>query len=176
MRKIKTIIIALISLFVLSGCDLESDETKINRILDTIVECLDNKDSASFKVLFSDYAITQDTDIDNEIESLFSYYEGTQVSIFKWGNAISTHSEYGKGYKNYSCSCDITTTTLVYRMAVSIYTKNDFDKTKIGIESFYLLKEKDDPNKDYAYHGDGLWTVGCNIGKVMVEENEDESL
>ena len=176
MKKIKTVILGLVSLFALSGCNLENDDTKTNKIIDSIIECLDNKDSASFKVLFSEYAITQDTNIDNEIESLFSYYEGTKVKLYKWGKTISTHLDYGKEYKNYDCSYDITTTTEVYKMAVSIYTKNDFDKTKIGIESFYLLKEKDDPNKDMAYHGDGLWTVGCHIGKVMVTENEDESL
>ncbi len=82
-----TIILFLISVFPLTGCDFfdglfaVSDDKDADNKLESFVECLNKEDRVGIKSLFAKSKIADLTNFDESIEELFQYYNGKFVSI-----------------------------------------------------------------------------------------------
>ncbi len=170
-----TIILFLISVFPLTGCDFfdglfaVSDDKDADNKLESFVECLNKEDRVGIKSLFAKSKIADLTNFDESIEELFQYYNGKFVSITRYSTGVEKDKHSGNERKWYNMSYDITTSVEIYRMAFIWCVKDTSDDNNVGIESYYILKADDDPNyPQYSYGGDGAWTSGINIGKVYV--------
>lgn len=165
-RFLSLIITIFILIITLSSCDLRSDsDICIDYVKDAIFY-LDNDNKSAFKELFSSYTLSLDSEIDNQIDLLFDYYEGVSTSLEKQARKQNKEINEGKYLVSYECSYKVFTSDNSYQLAILLYVKNDFENDKIGIESFYLLKDSENPSPSFAYWGDGNWLLGCHIQKV----------
>ena len=174
MKKFWLLLVFILQLFILTSCDLKSDESKLRDMVNSLIESLDNNDETKLKDLFSSYAISNVSDLDAQIDDLLSYYNGKMISLKKWGYFKSNDKSFGEEKTSFGASYDITTDKDMYKLAVSLYTRNDFEPELIGIHSIYIIKASDYPYGDVSYNGDGLWTLGCNIGKIEVRDENQE--
>ena len=93
MKKLTCIIITIIFMFALSGCNISDvDETTefdphttwnysdyCKPMLDEVIRCLDEGDSETLKSMFSEY-VTENHDLDVEIRNAISVYDGKSVT------------------------------------------------------------------------------------------------
>lgn len=170
MKKIILIITMFIIGFTLSGCIRDSDEEISNKNITELISFIENNDSAGVKSLFAKNVVEKDNDLDIMIEELLRYYEGDFQSMDNSG--LGTESDKGDGVKTVmlNSSTDVTTSKGIYRLAIHWYIEDSGDVNNIGIWSLYIIKLDDDIDKDAKYRGDGLWTIGINIGKVYEDE------
>lgn len=174
MKRIKSLLLIILGVFTLASCDLMSDSDKCEQVIENIVFALDNQDTAKLKELFSLFACSQNENIDNEIEEAFSYYKGPSKAIVKQARKKSENRNGSDHLVQYECAYEIETSDEVFQLAVLVYTINTYDKTKVGVESIYLFKKSESQDKEAAYWGDGLWTIGFSVGVVMEISNEEQ--
>lgn len=156
MKIVSVIISAIAFLFSLSGCSgyphsswLEDDSLdKIaEKRCEDIVAALENKDSSAIKAMFSQKAIEEAEDLDDEIEYIIEHYEGSLKS-FK-GTTSTEENINGKSKKttvkaDYTVITDKQTYVLFF-----VEVSNTDDETENGIYRLWLSKESE---KD-AYYG-----------------------
>ena len=117
------------------------------------------------------------SNFDYSVDNLLDYYNGTFQSKknYSHGKFRDKNGEFSTTW--FLPSTDVTTSVETYRIAFYYCTEYTTDKDSVGIWSMYIIKKKDDITPEYAYGGDGLWTPGINIGKVYIEnENNDKIL
>ena len=144
-----------------------SDNEDADNKLQAFVECLNNEDREVIKSLFAKNKVAEISNFDDSIEELLLYYDGEYISVERHSTGVEEDKDSGIERKWYNMSYDVTTDTQIYRMAFYWCAKDTGDKGNVGIESFYVIKAADDSNyPQYTYRGDGLWTIGINIGKT----------
>lgn len=154
-----------------------SDNEDADNKLQSFVECLNNEDREGIKSLFAQNKIAEISNFDDSIEELLLYYDGEYISVERHSTGVEEDKDSGIERKWYNMSYDVTTDTQIYRMAFYWCAKDTGDSGNVGIESFYIIKATDDPNyPQYTYGGDGLWTIGINIGKIDIIEEETKFL
>lgn len=140
----------------LSGCSgyphsswLEDDslDKLAEKRCEDIVAALENKDSSAIKAMFSQKAIEEAEDLDDEIEYIIEHYEGSLKS-FK-GTTSTEENINGKSKKttvkaDYTVITDKQTYVLFF-----VEVSNTDDETENGIYRLWLSKESE---KD-AYYG-----------------------
>lgn len=158
----------------------KGDEEVAMDCMRQFIEKTEKKDREGIKSLFSEKAIAESKTIEEDIDYLFEYYKGeNQTKIEKLEAAyVSSDRDSGKRSKLISTNYDIETTKDKYRIAISYYLENTFDKSEEGLSSLYIIRFDDDTHAPYthddgtpgihSYWGDGKWTYGINIGKVYV--------
>lgn len=166
------IIIATMTIF-MSGCTFFdglfalSDNEDADNKLQAFVDFLNNEDREGIKALFAQNKIAEISNFDESVEELLLYYDGEYMSVERHSTGVEEDKDGGIVRKWYNMSYDVTTDAAIYRMAFYWCAKDTGDSGNVGIESFYIIKATDDPNYPrYAYGGDGLWTIGINIGKT----------
>ena len=145
MKIVSVIISAIAFLFSLSGCSgyphsswLEDDSLdKIaEKRCEDIVAALENKDSSAIKAMFSQKAIEEAEDLDDEIEYIIEHYEGSLKS-FK-GTTSTEENINGKSKKttvkaDYTVITDKQTYVLFF-----VEVSNTDDETENGIYRLWL--------------------------------------
>ena len=146
MKIVSVIISAIAFLFSLSGCSgyphsswLEDDslDKLAEKRCEDIVAALENKDSSAIKAMFSQKAIEEAEDLDDEIEYIIEHYEGSLKS-FK-GTTSTEENINGKSKKttvkaDYTVITDKQTYVLFF-----VEVSNTDDETENGyIDSGYL--------------------------------------
>ena len=166
------IIIATMMIF-MSGCTFcdglfaLSDNEDADNKLQAFVDFLNNEDREGIKALFAQNKIAEISNFDESVEELLLYYDGEYMSVERHSTGVEEDKDGGIVRKWYNMSYDVTTDAAICRMAFYWCAKDTGDSGNVGIESFYIIKATDDPNYPrYAYGGDGLWTIGINIGKT----------
>ena len=146
MKIVSVIISAIAFLFSLSGCSgyphsswLEDDslDKLAEKRCEDIVAALENKDSSAIKAMFSQKAIEEAEDLDDEIEYIIEHYEGSLKS-FKGKSKKTTVKA------DYTVITDKQTYVLFF-----VEVSNTDDETENGIYRLWLSKESE---KD-AYYG-----------------------
>lgn len=171
-RKIATLLLVVLLFLFCYGCagSTGADNLRINgfdrdsednpeKWMERTINALmvDNPDA--LKQLFA--AHLQETDeFDNQIQSLFSYFDGDIESydIVLGRTYISTHD----GIMESDVGCDINTTNASYRLAIRICLTNKRDSRNEGIQSLYVVNTNDIA-PDVGYWGSIVWTPGITI-------------
>ena len=170
----KKIIITIFLCFVsilLTSCFKKSSNKPIDN-LKKLIKALDNKDSRSVKSFFCKKTINENSNFDEQISSLLSYYEGTMKSYTESSPAEYYDTNNGKKRKWYHYSNDITTDKNVYRLSIEWYVENTFDNETLGITSLYIIKWDDNYDNNIYYWGDGKYTSGINVGISNKDSSE----
>lgn len=161
------VLASIILLLSLSSCKLfKSDDEIIKDNVMSFIKALENKNKEEVKSYFAKNKIKDIVNFDQSLDELFNYYQGKYMSYNYGGSAKYKDSDYNFRSINYQYPIDIKTDIEKYRMYFNWYIEYTTDKDMVGIWSFYIIKEKDDPNSTYSYWGDGLNTPGINIGKI----------
>lgn len=164
---IYTIIIMLVSVLLTSCNFFKSDDEIIEEKIVELINAIETENKETLKKLFAKSKIENIDDFDESMNNLLDYYKGSFISKFN-----QPHGKFRDKDGNFSTtyflpSCDITTTVGVYRLAFYLCTEYTTDKNSLGIWSLYIIKMEDfNDSPEVAYRGDGLWSLGINIGKV----------
>ena len=107
MKKIKVVLCCMILCMNLGGCEKSKsyqEETEEERdvvqemadlMMEEIVEALDNKDAEALKSLFSEAALKEAKDLDQQIADLMDFYQGKMTQFFG-GAGCDSHMKYGQ--------------------------------------------------------------------------------
>ncbi len=178
MKKIFTMFISMILLITNQSCNMtKTDDERIEEKTQEIIKNLETSNKEGIKNLFAKTKIKNISNFDYSIDNLLDYYNGTFQSKknYSHGKFRDKNGEFSTTW--FLPSTDVTTSVETYRIAFYYCTEYTTDKDSVGIWSMYIIKKKDDITPEYAYGGDGLWTPGINIGKVYIEnENNDKIL
>lgn len=175
MKRMFSLLIILVSLCFLSCCSFSnSDEEQANECFYSFLNTLDNRSESQIKSLFAQniYDYLEEND-ENSIGELLNIYEGkSNFSGSAWHGTFN-NMENGKKSKYHLLLADVETSKDKYRIAIKWFVVDESDSNNVGIHSLYIIRFEEDPNKEYSYAGDGLWSNGINIGKVW-SENQSE--
>lgn len=142
-------------------------------IIVKLFSAIESQDKELIYDLFSKNAINSDCEFDNKIDELIDFVSGELVTYDDWGGPgedAEHNAEYTLVSKQYSY--DVATTEGKYRLAIKEYTIDTANPDNIGICSLYVIKAEDDPYTEYAYGGDGNWTIGIHFNVVGNIANE----
>ena len=98
----------------------------------SIFNALENKDANAIKSLFSDYAKTNSVNLDGKIIELINFYPGAEGG-YEGAAASSESNDYGTKTHSLELIIDVENQVPSYRMIVSIYMREDYDPSKIGV-------------------------------------------
>jgi hypothetical protein len=149
MKRFTFMVAILFAILVLSSCantkNNSSDEPyKTPGLLakekqTEIIECFVNDDKETLKALFSEYVISNDDNIDTEIEEAFNLIDSKIVSYDDpFGDATGSHEK--KSYGGMTTGI-ITEQGTEYRIDFIGWVTYDADKSKIGIEGIRIVNE-----------------------------------
>lgn len=145
----------------------QAAQEKIEQLLNTI----ENRDKNALKKLFSEKALTEAENIDENIVTLFDFIQGEVISYSMDGGLYSAgEREYGDVRKELQVSFEFVTSVDTYQAAIMFFPLDNFDSSNVGIYSFYVRKKAQ--TNDYNYRGDGLWTVGITVDPYNVDNRK----
>lgn len=176
MRKVEVFLCCIILCISLGGCmramsrgerltkELGSEQQMADQMMEDIAAALDAGDADALKALFSEAALKEATDIDQQISDLMNFYQGTMTE-FSGDASSSTSTEYGTTTKKQLIGQYLLTTDKEsYRV---IYDYNVIDKEKpdkVGLSQLELvpdeLYQKDDFDflcGNEGYEGPGVY-------------------
>lgn len=137
----------------------KTDAEEADRLLEQLLAVLEDSDEAEMKALFSKNTLDNAEDLEEQIEALADFYEGTVVSWKRWGLTSSEELEGDLRTKAVCVSYDVTTTAENYRVAMKYCAVNTGDSGELGLQSVCFIKARDtDP--ELAYWGGYIWEPG----------------
>ncbi len=153
--KLKIIIIAL-CLF-LTGCDtsyffqeenFHSQETEANLILDKLLIALENKNNNEIKNLFANDLINSSNTLDDEIQKMIDYFEGS-IKSYKEIGTVAGEVSYENGRVTFSrignaLSDEIITDNYTYQISFAAILVNENNNASEGIWRIWIGKNESD--------------------------------
>jgi hypothetical protein len=118
-----------------------SDSIIAEGIVVEILDALDRKDGEALKKLLSEETLSETKNIDEDIQSVLDYYEGTHTAY--WGDKPRTLSAYGKGgIQQYHISSIFSVRTESDTYCIAIYGKviDDENPEMVGLSSLQIVK------------------------------------
>lgn len=139
-----------------------TDGEQADALFAQIIAAIESQDSETMKAFFAAYVIDAAEDIENDISSLFDFYEGEMTTYKRYGPGSHTTKEGSEYTKEIFASYDVTTTTGIYRIAINFCTVDYENANRMGLTSMYIMKaENSDMN--FAYWGGDVWDAGIVI-------------
>ena len=132
----------------------KNEREAANERFEELVKAIQNQDSDSLKLLFSEKSLKESQNAEEDIQALLDYFQGGM-------NADGT----GRYWKCLYATYDVETTQDQYRFAMEFMLQDTADADNVGIRSLYVIRLADDPNPQRAYRGDGENTPWININK-----------
>ncbi len=151
----------------------------VDEKLEGLLEPIQNKNKKAIRDLFAQDKISDIESFDIDLDRLLEYYNDKYKS---YNNILLdvTRIDYkndGDDIRKEYCniSYDIETFAGDYRIYIvwHLNWRDDngiYIDDQIGIWSLYIIKAEDDLTPKHPYVGDGLDTLGINIGKVKESE------
>ncbi len=154
MKKIKVVLCCVILCMNLGGCikpmsrgerltkELGSDQQISDRMMEDIAAALDAGDADALKEQFSEEALGDATDLDQQIADLMNFYQGTMTDFS--GHASSdTLTKYGEDEeKRFVGYYTLVTNKESYRVAYEYICIYKEDKAKEGLRSLELITQE----------------------------------
>lgn len=172
MRKICLLLFAFILSVVFSSCSLrgphlinrlfDNDAQVANKTFEQLLDAIENKDKDKLKKLFAKN-ILQQSNIDSNIDYLFSFFQGKIVSYSDFVSGPMVEEERSDNHiKIMQSNYDVETDKQKYRFAVKLVTIDTNIPDNIGINSIYII-HAEDTDVEKAYWGGYIWNPGINI-------------
>ena len=172
MKKSLAIVIVFL-IIALGGCAgegmfgkiMHSDEAIADKQMEEFLNALENHDTDGMASLFAPNALSEVDEFQKVIDELYLYYQGSYNAYNNW-NATNTVTlrENGRIIKEIYGTYDVTTDEGVYRFAFRYVESDSRAAENIGLWSVYVISMDLDIDPEYAYRGDGLYSVGIQIG------------
>ena len=155
---------------VFGGLIFDSDTSVAAKKLDSLIECIEKKDSEGLKALFAPNKLADIDDFDESIQELFDYYGGEFVSHPNSTPGSMKDSDYGTVKEYFLIRNEVYTTEDTYYFTIYWYIRDDTDRGNEGIWSLDVLKSEDSPadNDSYCYIGSD-WATGIHVGVISSE-------
>ncbi len=127
------------------------DSTKATKRIEQILATLKNRDKAALKAMFSPRVLEESKTIDEDIDYLFSFFQGEAISFEKPG--VNTSESWNRGEKTKSLryKIDITTSQQRYIGFIVECIEDTVNPEKIGLYTLRIIKAED---KETQF---GLW-------------------
>lgn len=178
-RMVCTIIISVLCSIILTSCNLVTMVTGdysglANRNFNALITAMENKDKSAVKALFMDSTINSSENFENSLDELLEYYNGKMTSyddVSSGGEFVERNLFIGKRVFMSSYFV-VETDGDKYHFDITECVFDSLNPGNVGIKSFYIINDKDFPDKDGYYQGDYKNTEGINIGKYA-EYSED---
>jgi len=141
-----------------------SDQDVANESFDQVLYAIQTQDATMLKSLFSEKAIIDAEDFDENIIDLFDFFKGEVLSYDGWAGPATSARSDGEGHyqEKFQSTYDVKTTESIYRFAIREYVIDTKDLDILGIYSLYIMNgENSDLN--IAYWGGGEWAAGIHI-------------
>lgn len=169
MRRTQILIYMLIIAISLSSCgniftnvddSFDNDQKNAEATIKKIVHAINKKDKELMKDLFSKKAMSESSEISNQIDELFNHVQG---EIVEWddggGPEISEDYEYGLVSKEYILGVDIKTTEKNYTILVIENVIDEEDSDNVGIYSLQIIDKEDETEEFHFELDDGVGII-----------------
>ena len=136
--------------------ELGSDQQISDQIMEEIVTALDARDADALKEQFSEEALGEATDLDQQIADLMNFYQGKKQS-FEGHASSSTHTKYGEDVeKSFIGHYTLVTDKETYQV---MYDYKVIDKKNRDKEGMYQLElvTQEIYNKQVEENGTYRW-------------------
>jgi hypothetical protein len=161
--RLATLLIAM-SLFHFNSCALggarnmimDDSDTRAKKLFEQLLELIKAGDGEAVKSLFSERALSEAEDFDDNTERLFAFFQGEVVSWEQHGFEGGISNEYGKKSENYNAWYPVTTDEDEYIFFIVMHTRNDFDPDMEGMYTLRILKAA---NKETQFIYNGLMEI-----------------
>jgi hypothetical protein len=135
---------------------------------DKVFEVLDSKDKEALKQLFAMSVISENPDLDKQIDDLFLFYNGPKISADRSAAFSSEKKNYGVKIKEFEERFVISTPETKYHVSIIMQSRNDQNNDDEGIhilefateeayDSVYFLWHK--AREDTLHYKEGSWYV-----------------
>jgi len=158
MSKKINFILLIISILFLNSCAFLGgrlyDDTgkKADARLKEIIEIINNRDKEALKNIFSEKALDEAIDLDEQIDYLFDFINGEIISWESIVRGAGTNSiNRGERVKTSSSRYYINTNSQKYFIYFREYLINTKEPKSVGV---YLLQIIEAENKEERYNGD----------------------
>ncbi len=133
---------------------LGSEDEIADQMMEDIAVALDAGDADALKALFSEAALEEATDIDQQISDLLMFYEG-KLDSFKGFNSSSNDIEHGENVKKqiigqYQLITDKGTYRIIYHF--NVIDKENPDK--VGLSLLEVVTDELYQEDDFDYIGE----------------------
>ncbi len=115
-----------------------------------IIETLEKRDVEKLKDMFSEKAILEVDNLDEQLESLIEFYSGDLVE-YDGGCDSDSQNRHGKKKLKIIGEYKIVTTEEEYRLSFSEWVKEYEAPGKIGIYNLEIAKEKTWEQEDFMW-------------------------
>lgn len=176
MKKLISILISIILVFIISGCfsrtgllsrEIASEEELTSNMIEKIIEALENKDSKALKNLFSENAKINSNNLEEGVEYLLQLYEGNSVSLENHLGGTSESIEYGKVYKRINSHYVVNTDKETYDFYFIVEYSN-FDDNKNGLFQLIVTKASETRSYYWMRHDE---TTGILWKDILIPED-----
>ena len=123
-------------------------------LLDEILEAVDTKDVSRLKILFSDYALANDTDIEDQINTLYANFPTVSEMKDRCCAMSGSHNQGSTEYwYQYQPMVDIYDENGArWRFIVIWIEGNSEEPVKQGLHSIQLISEEAYDNHNFTVH------------------------
>ena len=119
-----------------------SDEEKVNKISESIIEKITSKDPENIKKIFSEDLINNVNNLNDGINKLINIADEGIADVKVIMNGSQTHFESGNHRKIYKFSLNITTTNnKVYYIRFNYDYENPFNTKTLGVNRMLIMDE-----------------------------------
>lgn len=153
MKRVALVLLTLVMLFTLSSCAniiltplfYDNDSELADARIEQLFEATQQQDKATFKKMFSQKAINEADNIDDEIDCFFSFVQGTAIS---WNRDESPRVfevvEYGRKSKQLITWYTLNTDKQSYLVLLVDYPVDTMNSENVGLYSIRILKLEDE--------------------------------
>lgn len=152
MNRIILILLAFLTVFLLSSCSLggnkmlisDDSDKKADARMEQILDTLKNKDKDSLKAIFSKKALSEADDFEGQIEYLFDFFQGSVKSLERTGFSSGGSIEDGKKSTMLRSWYTVTTNKNKYRFFVIDYSVDTINLDNAGLYTLRVIKAADE--------------------------------
>ena len=148
--KIRYVLCMLICVCLLGSCRYyliphenwltEDNSGTENALMEQIAECLRKKDAENLKKVFSKQALQEADDINAQVEKLFSFFQGEEISWEEDTIGVSEEVEMGKRKKEIGVWYYVYTEQEEYCIFLSDYPIDEIDEENQGLYAMRVVK------------------------------------
>lgn len=152
MKKFVIILILIVSVFNLTGCNIDflSEQSEkidsVNDIFDQLFECLENDDVDAIKEMFAPKV--RNESLNMQIEQMCSYFEGEVSSHFGLNTPSESKSvREGKIVRKKITNAryrHVETNKDIYKISFSAITIDENDSNNVGLWRIWIGKSDED--------------------------------
>jgi len=125
----------------------------LDEVMERMIAALDNNDRDALKEMFSERALAEAQDIEEDIDLIMESYQGVMAEQLRTGS--TRNGAIGNDILDMSGAYIVTTTQNVYRLGFTYFFINDRNPANVGLSSIRLITEEE--------FSDFRWAAGIRV-------------